>query len=60
MADANFKGVITTPAWRSKPSWMLVPTKDRTSTLTSNGGMLHEPVAARSKFQAPLGLLFQA
>jgi pimeloyl-ACP methyl ester carboxylesterase len=29
IADANFHGVITTPAWRSKPSWMLVPTKDR-------------------------------
>jgi len=29
-AAANFKAVITTPAWRSKPSWMLVPTKDRT------------------------------
>lgn len=28
--DANFHGVITTPAWKSKPSWMLVPTKDRT------------------------------
>jgi len=28
--DANFKSVITTPAWRSRPSWMLVPTKDRT------------------------------
>jgi pimeloyl-ACP methyl ester carboxylesterase len=26
----NFKSVITRPAWRSKPSWMLVPTKDRT------------------------------
>src|SRR5271167_2576912 len=26
----NFRGVITTPAWRSKPSWMLVATKDRT------------------------------
>ena len=26
----NFKAVITTPAWRSKPSWMLVSTKDRT------------------------------
>jgi pimeloyl-ACP methyl ester carboxylesterase len=25
----NFKGVITTPAWRGKPSWMIVPTKDR-------------------------------
>ncbi len=28
-AADNFKGVITTPAWRSKPSWMVVPTKDR-------------------------------
>ena len=27
---ANFKGIITTPAWRSKPSWMLVATADRT------------------------------
>jgi pimeloyl-ACP methyl ester carboxylesterase len=26
----NFKAVITVPAWRSKPSWMLVATKDRT------------------------------
>jgi pimeloyl-ACP methyl ester carboxylesterase len=25
----NFKGVITTPAWRSKPSWMLVAGSDR-------------------------------
>jgi pimeloyl-ACP methyl ester carboxylesterase len=30
IAAANFNAVITTPAWRSKPSWMLVPTKDRT------------------------------
>jgi pimeloyl-ACP methyl ester carboxylesterase len=29
-AADNFSAVITTPAWRSKPSWMLVPTKDRT------------------------------
>lgn len=29
-AVANFKAVITTPACRSKPSWMLVATKDRT------------------------------
>jgi pimeloyl-ACP methyl ester carboxylesterase len=28
LAD-NFKAVITTPAWRSKPSWMVVATKDR-------------------------------
>ena len=26
----NFKGVITTAAWRSKPSWMLVAGADRT------------------------------
>jgi pimeloyl-ACP methyl ester carboxylesterase len=26
----NFKAVITTPAWRSKPSWALIATKDRT------------------------------
>src|SRR5467141_3921469 len=26
----NFKAVITAAAWRSKPSWMLVPTGDRT------------------------------
>ena len=29
IANANFSGVITTPAWKSKPSWMVVPTKDR-------------------------------
>ena len=28
LAD-NFRAVITTPAWRSKPSWMLVAGKDR-------------------------------
>jgi pimeloyl-ACP methyl ester carboxylesterase len=26
----NFKAVITTAAWRTKPSWMLVAAKDRT------------------------------
>ncbi len=26
----NFKAVVRTPAWRSKPSWMLVAAKDRT------------------------------
>jgi len=29
LAD-NFKAVITTAAWRSKPSWMLVAAADRT------------------------------
>jgi pimeloyl-ACP methyl ester carboxylesterase len=28
-AGENFKAVITTAAWRTKPSWMLVATKDR-------------------------------
>jgi pimeloyl-ACP methyl ester carboxylesterase len=28
-AAVNFTAVITTPAWRSKPSWMVVATKDR-------------------------------
>jgi pimeloyl-ACP methyl ester carboxylesterase len=29
-AAANFNAVITKPAWRSKPSWMLVAARDRT------------------------------
>jgi pimeloyl-ACP methyl ester carboxylesterase len=29
-AADNFKAAISTPAWRSKPSWMLVAAKDRT------------------------------
>jgi pimeloyl-ACP methyl ester carboxylesterase len=29
-AAANFNAIITAPAWRSKPSWMLVAAKDRT------------------------------
>ena len=29
-AADNFKAIITTAAWRSKPSWMLVAAKDRT------------------------------
>ena len=29
-AADNFRAVISTPAWRSKPSWMLVAAKDRT------------------------------
>jgi pimeloyl-ACP methyl ester carboxylesterase len=28
-AADNFKAVITTPAWRSKPTWMLVAAQDR-------------------------------
>jgi pimeloyl-ACP methyl ester carboxylesterase len=30
IADANFKAVITAAAWKNKPSWMAVATKDRT------------------------------
>src|SRR5947208_6986488 len=30
IAAANFTAVITTPAWRIKPSWMVVAGKDRT------------------------------
>src|SRR3954466_7766997 len=29
-AADNFKAIITTPAWRNKPSWMLVAAADRT------------------------------
>jgi len=29
-AAENFRAIITTPAWRYKPSWMLVGAKDRT------------------------------
>jgi pimeloyl-ACP methyl ester carboxylesterase len=50
----NFKAVITTPAWRSKPSWVLVAAKDRTTTLISNGGMPHEPKATPWKSRAPV------
>jgi pimeloyl-ACP methyl ester carboxylesterase len=28
-AADNFRAIITTPAWRSKPSWMLVAAKDK-------------------------------
>jgi pimeloyl-ACP methyl ester carboxylesterase len=30
IADSNVKAVITVPAWRSRPSWMLVAGSDRT------------------------------
>ena len=30
IADANFHAIITTAAWRNKPSWVAVATKDRT------------------------------
>jgi len=65
---ANFSGVITTPAWRSKPSWMLVATKDRTinpdlerwyaarakSQTVEVGGASHSVYATRPKEVAAL------
>ena len=38
-AAENFKAVITTPAWREKPSWMVVAGRIELSTPTSNGFM---------------------
>lgn len=43
-AAANFRGVITAAAWRTKPSWSLIPTKDRTINPE-----LHRWYAARAK-----------
>ena len=43
----NFKGVITTAAWRTKPSWMLVAGSDRTISPTWNAGTLRAPKAIR-------------
>src|SRR6201990_1605431 len=45
----NFKAVITTPAWRSKPSWMLVATKDRTINPALEGGYADETRAISAK-----------
>ena len=50
----NFKAVITTAAWRSKPSWALVAGSDEPSTPTSNAGMPREPTAIRSKSPEPV------
>jgi pimeloyl-ACP methyl ester carboxylesterase len=52
-AADNFKAVITTPAWRSKPSWVLVAAKTGLSTLTLNDGTPSELIATWSKSQAP-------
>jgi len=49
----NFKAVITTAAWRTKPSWALVAGADETITPTSNAGMRHERTVTRSKSRAP-------
>jgi pimeloyl-ACP methyl ester carboxylesterase len=52
-AADNFKAVITTAAWRSKPSWMLSRQKIEPSTPTLNVGMLLEPTAIRPKSLVP-------
>jgi pimeloyl-ACP methyl ester carboxylesterase len=68
IADGNFKAVISTPAWRSKPSWMAVATKDRTinpdlerwyakranSTKVEIEGASHSVYASRPKEVAAL------
>jgi len=52
----NFKAAITTAAWRSKPSWMVVAGGGQTITPTSNAGTPCEPTATRSKCgRQPLG-----
>jgi pimeloyl-ACP methyl ester carboxylesterase len=67
-AAVNFKAVITDPAWRSKPSWMLVATKDRTinpdlerwyakranSHTVESSGASHSVYVSRSKEVAAL------
>jgi pimeloyl-ACP methyl ester carboxylesterase len=59
----SFKAVVTAPAWRSKPSWMIVATKDRTinpdlerwyaarakSHVTEIAGASHSVYASRPK-----------
>jgi hypothetical protein len=66
LAD-NFKAVITTPAWRSKPSWMLVATKDRTinpdlERWYAEGGCSEpsQQPQGRGRRRQPLGLRLQA
>ena len=48
-AAVNFKAVITTPAWREKPSWMVVAGSDRTINPDLELGMPSGRIATRSK-----------
>ena len=50
-AADNFKAVITTAAWRSKPSWMLVATKDRTINPDLERWYAERAKSQRSKFR---------
>ena len=57
----KFKALITTAAWRSKPSWMLVAESDRTINPDLERGMPREPTVTRSKWRRqPLGLRLPA
>ena len=51
-AAENFNAVITTPAWKSKPSWMLYRQKTEQSILILNGGTPREPKVTQWKSQA--------
>jgi hypothetical protein len=48
----NFSATITTAAWRTKPSWMLVAGSDRTSTRIWSVGMPSELIVTQSKSRA--------
>jgi hypothetical protein len=53
----NFKTLISIPAWKSKPSWVAVATKDRTINPDLERGMPRAHMATRSKsWGQPLGL----
>jgi pimeloyl-ACP methyl ester carboxylesterase len=53
-AAENFKAVITTPAWRSKPSWMVVATKDRIINPDLERWYAARAKRTKSKSQAPV------
>src|SRR2546430_4806950 len=53
IAAANFNAVITAPAWRSKPSWMLVAAKDRTINPDLERWYAARAKSHRSKSQPP-------
>jgi len=53
-AADNFRAVITTPAWKSKPSWMLERQETEPSIPTSNAGTPNERGAIWSKSQVPV------
>src|SRR5713226_309844 len=55
-AADNFKAVITTAAWRSKPSWMLVAGSDRTIKPDLERWYATRPAATKSKSPEPATL----